>query len=44
VGSRAAILERLAAYREAGADEVCLVPATAGDPAGQRTLEVMSGL
>jgi probable F420-dependent oxidoreductase len=42
VGSRDLISERLAAYRTAGADEVCLVPVTAGDPAGRNTLEVMS--
>lgn len=43
VGSESAISERLEQYRAAGADEVCLVPATAGDPAGSRTLEIMSG-
>lgn len=42
VGPEAAITERLEEYRAAGADEVCLVPATAGDPGGLRTLEIMS--
>ncbi len=42
VGTREEIQSRLQAYIEAGADEICLVPATAGDPAGARTLEIMS--
>ncbi len=42
VGSEDQITDRLAAYRAAGADEVCLVPVTAGDPAGKKTLELMS--
>ncbi len=42
VGSAAEIDARLEEYRAAGADEVCLVPATAGDPGGLRTLQVMS--
>jgi probable F420-dependent oxidoreductase len=42
VGPEATIIERLEEYRAAGADEVCLVPATAGDPGGLRTLETMS--
>jgi probable F420-dependent oxidoreductase len=41
-GSEADIDRRLEEYRAAGADEVCLVPATGGDPGGQRTLQVMS--
>ncbi len=41
VGSETEIAHRLNQYREAGADEVCLVPATAGDPGGLRTLEAM---
>lgn len=44
VGSEPTITERLEEYRAAGADEVCLVPATAGDPGGLRTLEIMSKL
>ena len=43
VGSESAIAERLEHYRAAGADEICLVPATAGDPAGSRTLALMGG-
>ena len=42
VGDEAAIAGRLEEYRAAGADEICLVPATAGDPGGARTLEAMS--
>jgi probable F420-dependent oxidoreductase len=34
--------KRLEEYRAAGADEICLVPATAGDPGGLATLEAMS--
>lgn len=44
VGSEQAISERLEEYRAAGADEICLVPATAGDPAGERTLSAMRAL
>lgn len=42
VGSEEAISARLEQYREAGADEVCLVPATAGDPGGIRSLTTMA--
>lgn len=42
VGSEADIDHRLEEYRTAGADEICLVPATAGDPGGLRTLQAMS--
>ncbi|MEY2433537.1 MAG: hypothetical protein QOC92_3262 [Acidimicrobiaceae bacterium] len=38
VGSAAVIEKRIAEYRDAGVDEICFVPATAGDPAGKRTL------
>jgi probable F420-dependent oxidoreductase len=41
VGSEASIHARLDTYRHAGADEICLVPATAGDTAGCKTLEAM---
>lgn len=41
VGSAAEIDTRLEEYRAAGADEVCLVPATAGDPGGLKTLQAM---
>jgi probable F420-dependent oxidoreductase len=41
VGGQSQIDERLEEYRDAGADEICLVPATAGDPGGLRTLEAM---
>jgi len=42
VGGEEAIAARRAQYREAGADEVCLVPATAGDPGGIRSLTAMA--
>jgi probable F420-dependent oxidoreductase len=42
VGSEAETRERIAAYREAGVDEVAIVPATAGDPGGRRTLEALA--
>lgn len=38
VGDAANVQARIAAYRAAGADEICIVPATAGDPGGERTL------
>lgn len=41
VGTEAAITNRLEEYRAAGADEICLVPATAGDPGGLRTLSAL---
>lgn len=44
VGSLDEIRARIAEYRSAGADEICLVPATAGDPGGLRTLERLSAL
>ncbi len=42
VGDEATCRRRIAAYRDAGADDVVLVPATAGDPAGARTLAALS--
>lgn len=44
VGGAAAVEQRIAAYREAGVDEICLVPATAGDPMGVRTLKRITQL
>ncbi|MFE3857394.1 LLM class F420-dependent oxidoreductase [Streptomyces griseorubiginosus] len=41
VGDLDAVRERIAAYAEAGLDEVALVPATAGDPGGERTLTAL---
>jgi probable F420-dependent oxidoreductase len=43
VGSAAAVRARLHEYEQAGLDEAALVPATAGDPAGERTLTALSG-
>ena len=44
VGTEAAIVERVAAYRDAGADEICLVPATAGDGTGLTCLQFMRSM
>lgn len=44
VGNEQSIADRLQVYRDAGADEICLVPATAEDPNGQRTLRAMQQL
>ncbi|QIX25539.1 LLM class F420-dependent oxidoreductase [Nocardioides sp. JQ2195] len=35
---------RIGAYLDAGVDEVCVVPTTAGDPAGLRTLGAIAGI
>lgn len=43
-GDRAAVATRLQEYERAGLDEVALVPATAGDPAGERTLTTLAPL
>lgn len=42
VGNVDTVRERLAAYADAGAAEVCLVPATAGDDSGRRTLSALA--
>lgn len=42
VGDAASVQARLAAYRDVGVDEVCVVPVTAGDPGGTRTLQALS--
>ncbi len=44
LGSAADIQSRLQAYAAAGADEICLVPATAEDPAGRRCLELIRSI
>ncbi|MET9394944.1 LLM class F420-dependent oxidoreductase [Streptomyces sp. NPDC006624] len=41
VGDAATVRARVDAYAEAGLDEIALVPATAGDPAGKRTLTAL---
>ena len=38
VGDIACVRKRLAAYADAGADQIGIVPVTAGDPAGARLL------
>jgi len=42
VGSRAEILDRIAAYRDAGADHVAVVPSTAEDAGGVHALRAVS--
>jgi probable F420-dependent oxidoreductase len=42
VGSADHIAQRIAAYRDAGVDDICIVPATAGDDAGLRTLAALA--
>lgn len=44
VGDLAAVRARLDAYAAAGLDEAALVPATHGDPRGERTLTALSRL
>ena len=44
VGTRSAIKDRIEQYRAAGADEICLVPATASDAGGLQVLEAMRQL
>lgn len=41
IGDSKTIEQRLEDYRQAGLDEICIVPATAGDPAGENTLKTM---
>jgi probable F420-dependent oxidoreductase len=41
VGDLDTVRARIAAYAEAGLDEIALVPATAADPAGERTLTAL---
>lgn len=41
VGSEEDVRQRAAEYRAAGVDELAIVPATAGDPGGRRTLEAL---
>ena len=42
VGDVDTIRARLAEYSDAGLDEVAILPATAGDPAGERTLSALA--
>jgi probable F420-dependent oxidoreductase len=42
VGDQGAVLDRLAAYDAAGVDEVGILPTTAGDPGGARSLGALA--
>ncbi|HEX6473135.1 MAG TPA: LLM class F420-dependent oxidoreductase [Streptosporangiaceae bacterium] len=42
VGDAEAVRARIAEYAAAGLDEIALVPATAGDPGGERTLTALA--
>jgi alkanesulfonate monooxygenase SsuD/methylene tetrahydromethanopterin reductase-like flavin-dependent oxidoreductase (luciferase family) len=42
VGDLDSVRDRLDAYSAAGLDELVLVPATAGDPGGERTLTALA--
>lgn len=44
VGDLAAVRERIAAYEAAGVDEIAIVPATARDQGGARTLQAVAKL
>lgn len=44
IGSHADLEQRLAAYRSAGITQVAIVPATADDRAGSRTLRAIAGM
>lgn len=44
VGGQESVRKRIAQYRSAGADEICIAPATAGDPGAERTLSAVSKL
>ena len=44
IGSADQIAARIAAYRDAGADHLAVVPSTAEDPAGERVLGALAGL
>jgi alkanesulfonate monooxygenase SsuD/methylene tetrahydromethanopterin reductase-like flavin-dependent oxidoreductase (luciferase family) len=44
VGTAEEVGRRLAEYAAAGIDEVAVVPATAGDPGGRRTLTAIAAL
>jgi probable F420-dependent oxidoreductase len=43
-GDTAAVRSRLAAYADAGVDEIAVVPVTGGDPGGERTLGALRRL
>lgn len=44
VGDENTLRRRIEEYRAAGVDEICIVPATAGDPGAERTLSTVIGL
>lgn len=44
IGDKAQVQARIDAYREAGADHICIVPATAGDAGGLQTLQDVAAM
>ncbi len=44
VGDMDTVRRRVAEYQAAGVDEICIVPATADDPAAERTLKALATL
>jgi probable F420-dependent oxidoreductase len=44
IGDAAAMQARIDEYRAAGVDEICIAPATAGDPGALKTLQALSKL
>jgi hypothetical protein len=42
VGDASIVRARIDAYAAAGLDEIAVVPATAGDPGGERTLTALA--
>jgi alkanesulfonate monooxygenase SsuD/methylene tetrahydromethanopterin reductase-like flavin-dependent oxidoreductase (luciferase family) len=42
VGSPGVVRRRVEEYRRAGADVVCIAPATSDDPIGERTLRTLA--
>jgi alkanesulfonate monooxygenase SsuD/methylene tetrahydromethanopterin reductase-like flavin-dependent oxidoreductase (luciferase family) len=44
VGDLDTVRARIADYADAGLDEIAILPATAGDPAGERTLTALASI
>ncbi|MEM8497086.1 MAG: LLM class F420-dependent oxidoreductase [Pseudomonadota bacterium] len=44
IGDIGTVRQRVAEYQAAGIDEICIVPATAGDPVADRTLQAVKSM